>query len=637
MVLLFLALGVGAIALTCYYMHSRIVESEGYKGALSLASSSPELQRILGANIHPESYALGHLWTFRGSEFAEWSVGLSGTKGSGHFYGTANRVNGIWDYSCLVFQSADGKERLNLTPASLLSLPRVPPKRVFLIPLGLSEGESLDWAPAHYKSKLGIGVTVLPSVPLSPDLVNQRRDQLDAKLFVNEFLQQKYPKLTSNASALIIAVTSKDMYISSFDWSYAENWREEGRFAIVSSARLHPPKFLEKMNPVWFTSRLQKILTKNIAMLYFDLPLSSDYTSLLSGGILSGTEIDLMGEDIIGDEKQWVPFLQSGDPSVSIYDIGGKEIVWNRKWVNSAVPDQATQVFSTELNIGVLVQRKADFVSADEPAMQFTPVYRNQDDRSRAFGIGGTHSFDMFLGGKMGVAVDLIMADGNRIRFVHKGSVFGEAGDVYEPEPRYHGPFIRALYAADNWQVKTRNGWIYEFPYRPNALPQYVTVLTGFTDSSHHKYGMTRDSFGCLLEITSPSGDWLHFENDPKHRIRRITSSSGRIVTYEYDEAGSLLKVAAFDGAVDSYTYDDKGQMLSASHGDAPPVLTNEYFVDGYIKTQTMQDGQRFEYHYSREGEAIRNSYITDPNGFETYIQYERGGYFEWLPASLPR
>src|SRR5437899_10916491 len=74
MVLLFLALGVGAIALTCYYMHSRIVESEGYKGALSLASSSPELQRILGANIHPESYALGHLWTFRGSEFAEWSV-----------------------------------------------------------------------------------------------------------------------------------------------------------------------------------------------------------------------------------------------------------------------------------------------------------------------------------------------------------------------------------------------------------------------------------------------------------------------------------------------------------------------------------------------------------------------------------
>jgi YD repeat-containing protein len=637
MVLLFLALGVSAIALTCYYMHSRLVQSDAYKGALAIASSSPELQKILGANIHLESSALGHLQTFGGSEFAEWSVALSGTKSSGHLYGTANRINGIWDYSCLIFQPAGGKERLSLTPARLLSLPRVPPKHVFLIPLGLTESESLDWGPAYYKSKLGIDVTVLPSVPLPPSLVNQQREQLDAKTFVDEFLQQEYPKLTSDASALIIAVTSKDMYISSFDWRYAENWRSEGRFAIVSSARLHPPAFLEKMNPAWFVSRLQKILTKNIAMLYFDLPLSSDYTSLLSGGILTGTEIDRMGEDIIGDEKQWDPFLQSGDPSVSIYDVGGNEVLWNRKWANSAVPDLATQVFSAELNIGVLVQRKADFVSPDEPAMQFTRVYRNQDDRSRAFGIGGTNSFDMFLGGKMGVAVDLIMPDGNRIRFVHKGSVFGEVGDVYEPEPRYHGAFVRAVYASDNWQVKTRNGWIYEFPYRPNALPQYVTVLTGFTDSFHHKYGMTRDSFGCLLEIASPSGAWLRLENDPKHRIRQITSSSGRKVTYEYDNAGSLLKVAASDGTVDSYTYDTKGQMLSASHGDVPPVLTNQYFVDGHIKTQTMRGGQQFEYHYSREGDAIRNSYITDPNGLETYIQYERGGYLEWLPASLPR
>lgn len=637
MVLLFFVIGAGVISLICYYIHSKLVQSEAYKEALAIASSSPELQRILGANIHPESSALGHLQNFGGSEFAEWSVALFGTKSSGHLYGTANRVNGTWEYSRLVYQSAEGKEQVNLTPVRLLSLPKVPPKRVYLIPLGLSEGESLDWVPAYYKSKLGIDVTVLPSIPLPPGLVNQQRKQLDAKIVVDEFLQEKYPQLTSDASALIIAVTSIDMYISSFDWSYAENWRAEGRFAIISSARLHPFVFLEKMNPAWFSSRLQKILTKNIAMLYFDLPLSSDNSSLLSAGILSGIEIDEMGEDIIGDEEQWIPLWQSGEPSVSIYDVGGREVLWNRTWVNSAVPDPATQVFSTELKIGVLVQRKADFVFPGEPAMQFTRVYRNQDDRSRAFGIGGAHSFDMFLGGKMGVAVDLILPDGNRIRFVHKGSVVGETGDVYEAEPRYHGPFVRAVYAADNWQVKTRNGWIYEFPYRPDALPEYVTVLTGFTDSFHHKYRMTRDSFGCLLEITSPSGAWLHFENDPKHRIRRITSSTGRMVTYEYDDAGSLTKVAASDGAIDSYTYDDRGQMLSASHGDVPPVLTNQYFVDGYIKVQTMGDGQRFEYHYSRDGEAIRNGYITDPNGLETYIQYERGGYLEWLPAPRPR
>ena len=40
-----------------------------------------------------------------------------------------------------------------------------------------------------------------------------------------------------------------------------------------------------KRNPEWVNSRLQKLLTKNITMLYFGLPMSSDYTSLLSAGV----------------------------------------------------------------------------------------------------------------------------------------------------------------------------------------------------------------------------------------------------------------------------------------------------------------------------------------------------------------
>ena len=60
-------------------------------------------------------------------------------------------------------------------------------------------------------------------------------------------------------------------------------------------------------------------------------------------------------------------------------------------------------------------------------------------------------------------------------------------------------------------------------------------------------------------------------------------------------------------------------------------------FVDGYIKRQTMQNGQSFEYHYFRDGGRIRENQITDPNGFETNILYGHGGYREWLPTALPR
>jgi uncharacterized protein RhaS with RHS repeats len=64
--------------------------------------------------------------------------------------------------------------------------------------------------------------------------------------------------------------------------------------------------------------------------------------------------------------------------------------------------------------------------------------------------------------------------------------------------------------------------------------------------------------------------------------------------------------------------YNEKGQMLTAAHGSEKPTLTNEYFIDGYIKGQTLSDGRVFRYAYSRELNVVRENQITDPNGLET-------------------
>ena len=45
-----------------------------------------------------------------------------------------------------------------------------------------------------------------------------------------------YPDIARDPFSILIAVTSEDMYTSYFDWRYVENWRTEGRFAVVSSA-----------------------------------------------------------------------------------------------------------------------------------------------------------------------------------------------------------------------------------------------------------------------------------------------------------------------------------------------------------------------------------------------------------------
>jgi YD repeat-containing protein len=621
---------------TCIYSNVVLVRSEAYKDSLTWASSAPEIQSALGIGIHAKSPALGYLISLGNSRFAEWSVALVGSRGKGHLYGVANQINGVWEFSRLTFESDARKGRVDITPIRQLLLPRVPTKSVYVVPIGLTASQAVDWAPSYYKARLGVDLTVLPAIPVDPTLIDRTRDQLNADRCI-EFLQKKYPQAARDPSAILIGLTSRDMYIPSLGWRYAENYRKEGRYVVISSARLHPPQLLENLNPEWLNSRLQKLMTKNIVMLYFDLPMSSDYTSLLSGGVLSGLEIDEMGGTIIGAEGRWDSFVQSGEPALTIFDVPGKGPVWSR-YATAVLPDTSAQVFSVFLGVGLFVQRKTDFAFDDEPALQFSRVYRNQDDRSRAFGIGGSNSFDMFLGGQMGIAVDLILPDGCRIHFVHQLPKAGQQGDIYRIDWGASDRFVgaQAVFLGNTWQVITADGWRYFFPYRPKALPQYVTVLTSFIDPAGGKYEMERDSFGSLLKMTSPQGKWLHFENDSEHRIRKITSSSARSLQYDYDKGGHLLRATDSGGHVDSYTYDENGQMLTAAHGSEKPILTNEYFIDGYIKKQTMSDGRGFGYAYFREGNVMRENQITDPNGLETYIQYVNGGYLQSLPAAPP-
>jgi YD repeat-containing protein len=616
------------------YLNTTFVRSDAYQQSLRGVLSSTEVLHALGTGIRPSRTALGLLFPLGDSEFAEWSLALTGSRGRGHLYGVANQVNGEWNFSRLSFVSGNG-EKIVFTPARPLHLPTVPTKKVYLVPVGLDDTETLQWAPAFYKSKLDIDVSLLPATPVDSKIFESDRDQINANKCV-KFLAEKYPEIARDPSAVLIAVTSADMYLPGFVYSnFVENSREEGRYAVVSSARLHPFPLLEKLNPEWLASRLEKILTKNVVLLYFDLPMSTDYTSLLSGGVLSGLEIDRMGGELIGAEGRWHPFIDSGDPGVTIYDGPGNRLLWKMNYAERALPDPSTQLFSVDAGVGLIIQRKADFVFPDDPNLQFTRVYRNEDDRSRSFGIGGTDSFEILLGGQMGTAVDLIMEDGARIHFTHQSPKPGQSGDVYAAGWGGEGRFQNAVANYNgSWQVKTTDGWTYIFPYTPRALPQNVTVLTGFIDPEGGKYEMDRDSFGALISISGPSGNWLHFENDAKHRIRKITSSLGREMQYDYEDHGSLVRAIVSDGQVDSYTYDNKGQMLTAGHGSANPILTNEYFMDGYIKCQTMEDGKKFEYSYfRRERNVIYETSIIDPNGLETYVQYVRGGNLRSLPS----
>lgn len=613
---------------------ARLMKSGAYKSSLSIAESSAEMKSLLGNDIRSNwPVPLGWSLPFFSSEFAQWSVGLTGSHGKGMLYGVANQVNGTWEFSRLVFVSHDGKVKTDLTPMpSRLDLPPVPEKKVFLIPMGLMAEESLDWAPRYYKAKLGVDVTVLPAAPLGAGLENEERHQLDSDKCY-DFISGRYPKLARDPSVILIAVTSGDMFIPGFYASYAENMRFDDRFAVISSSRLRPSPIFDRLNPEWFRSRVQKLLTKNLALLYFNLPMSSDYNSMLSGGVLAGIGFDMMGGQLIVGKNGWHSFVNQTDPEVTVYDVPGKPVLWKFALVSQAVPDTNVQVFTTDVSLGMFIQRKTDFFFDDPYPLQFTRVYTSSDDRSRSFGVGAQSSLDWSLAGQMGYWCDLYQEDGSKIRYERVKSPPGGPDQIY----RAAGGVGEAVYFGNVWRVTNLDGWTRMFPFRPQALPDYVTVLTSFTAPDGHNYKMERNSFGDLLSITTPSGKWLRFETDAQHRIKRITSSVGRTVDYEYDAAGHLIRAKDSDGHEDRYSYDARGFMSTISHGAGKPVLTNHYAVDGYIRDQILGDGQKFEYWTGRSSRNVADeSEVTDPNGLHTFIKYGANGYTQSLPTPTP-
>jgi YD repeat-containing protein len=631
---LLLVLGLFGLGVVYAFLNARLTATEIYRDSLATAEASPEVQSALGSNIHAEWPVIGYNLRAEHSEFAQWSVKLRGSSGKAHLYGVANKINGEWEYSRLIAVLDAGSKSFDLTSVPRVAgLPHVAAQKVYLIPAGLAGSESLNWAPAYYKAKFGIDVEVLPTAALQPSLVDPLRHQLDASKFL-DFVKRTHPELARDPFAILIGVTSRDMFIPDFDWDYAENWRTGGRFAIVSSARLRPPSLLDEWNPEWLNSRLQKILTKNIVMLYYSLPLSSDDTSLLSGGMLSGTAIDLMGTQVTGAEGAWSSFFNTGDPGFTVYDVPGKPALWRTEFLNEPVRNTDAQIFSTDLGLRLFVQRKMDFILDGDDPFEFTRVYTANADRSRSFGVGASNNLDLFLAGQMGAYVELCFPDGTRIRFVPAPSAAGHT-NTYRQTGGSTGPFRNTTAEFDGkvWRVKRNDDWTLYFPYHPEWLGQYVTVLGSFAAPDGLEYKIERDNVGAALSITTPSGKWLHFENDAQHRISRIQSSLGRTVQYEYDPGGRLIRARDSDGHMDAYTYDEKNQMITARHETGPAVLTNAFSNDGYITGQTLVDGGKIEFSYLRgPRNIIEQSRVTDPSGMLTSFFFAGGGYTQTLP-----
>ena len=111
-----------------------------------------------------------------------------------------------------------------------------------------------------------------------------------------------------------------------------------------------------------------------------------------------------------------------------------------------------------DLGTGLFTYTQTDLALPDVIPLTLTRTYRPNDPTSRAFGIGTSHPYDIFLITPNGdTDIYLILQDGGRIHFVKSGSIW-----VCNSSPTN---FDGATLTYNNgWFIKKKDGMVLSFP-----------------------------------------------------------------------------------------------------------------------------------------------------------------------------
>jgi YD repeat-containing protein len=487
-------------------------------------------------------------------------------------------------------------------------------QRAYLVRLGPAARLCIDDFPAFYRSELGLTVEVLPPLPLDPTAFNQVRGQYIAERLI-ESVGRAHPRLANDSHAVVIAVTEADMYIQSFDWRYAFNFRMFGRFAVVSVARMFPPPPRADAAVV-FQSRARKMVSKNVAMLVYGHQVNDDPTSLLYANAMDPEALDDMREDFGFLKASPAPVVpperppQKDPPKPGAYACVLAESVERSPsapasaTITECVPglhfDRELDQLEIDLRTGKLVTRQTDLFLAGTWPLAVTRAFSLWDIQRRAFGVATDHSLDIFPVGTRDpfTWMDLILAGGSPVRFDCTSPGTGFADAVYE-STHTTPPFAKATvrWRDRGWDLTFPDGLVLRFPPAANARRSADAALIGMTDRQGRTVRIDRDASHNLLKVTAPSGQFVKFTYDMHNRVVSMSDDQQRTVRYAYDEEGRLASVVDHAGRTRRYIYD--ALRLTAATDDRGQVLYRVWYVRERVSRLTFGDGRSVQFKYT--------------------------------------
>jgi predicted Zn-dependent protease len=619
--------------------------------ALGRVAEDPRVVAVLGAPVRARWSVVGYI----AKDETGWREGRAwvpvwGPKGDATLYVRAGRATGPWVFTTLEFRPRTGSV-INFLDAPAADSTPVPRGPVYLVHLGAPRKVSLDPLRDYYRQHLGLDVTVLAPISLDPSTFDPRRRQFVGERLV-QWMKRRFPDLASNREATVIGILEENMY--AFDWNLAFSYRTEGRFGVVSSYWMTPPRYRIWSREGLIQSRVRKMVTKNIGVLVYALPLSSDPTSLLYDGIRSAEDLDLVQErfDGLGRLAEVnVPSLPHRlapvTPELLSRAVANREadgrypcfvvrpgVDWDGTSpldarVSECLPglrtDRAYDEFEVNLERAALVVRHTDLLVADVLPLVFTRCYWMWDELSRSFGVGWTHPYDILPVGSRNpyTYLDLLMPDGGLpLRFDRISAGTGYADAVYEhtaSETPFRNSQIR--WNGNGWDLRLQDGGLFLFPENYGGTKPHHGAATEVRDGQGHAIHFVRDGDRNLQLLTSPAGHFIRIEHDRESRVTLASDDAGHAVNYAYDVGGRLASVVS-DGRTWRYDYRDT-LMTRIQAPNGRDVLQVRYRGDA-IAAIVLGDGRTFKFTFvasetpqGRAGEAT----VEAPDGTQTRVR----------------
>jgi RHS repeat-associated protein len=313
------------------------------------------------------------------------------------------------------------------------------------------------------------------------------------------------------------------------------------------------------------------------------------------------------------------------DPGVVIYEFTGAMVgpPGQAAGIGRPVGSNAQAGDPIDLSTGQFIYTKTDLALPDTFPINLTRTYIANDSRARAFGIGTTFNYDIFMVGDTSPYdyQELILPDGGRVRFdrISAGTDYNSALYVHASSG---SPFYGALLSVNNditvpgfWKLVLKDGTTYGFPEADNATSYNCQAVVGIQDRYRNTISITRDSHCRVTKISSPNGRYITLTYGASG-VAQATDSSGRTVLYTYDAAGRLSTVTDAGGGVTTYTYDDQNRMLTIQDARNIVYLTNTYDSAGRVKTQTQGDGGVYQFTWTAANAAQTHNFVTSgPTG----------------------